>query len=369
MTGANLVFLEISSNADASGGDDDWQGIAFIQHPLFAIRHLLPKLPNLVSSYWKEKTMLDLSIIVPCWENSTDLETTLASLLRHRPANAEIIVAHEDCYDDPYSLSDEIRFLNVREGGSELLNDAWQISTGEIVHFLGCGFEVDDHWAEYALSHFDDVDVGAVGGMATNRNETQIVSAGIDYTTGGARRLLGAGVKLSEKRIAKLNPIGADLAAAFYRRELLEAIGGFDASIGPALADVDMALMLDELEFDQLVEPNCRVFAATPPRVRGSYAAGSGAERIYRSLGEPKLSYRNLVAHPARIAWDFCGDLKNGGAFPRLLGRFTANFARNTGLKRQQRVDQARRELQSYEEANVLSMPTRESQAELRRAA
>jgi len=365
----NALFHEISSNTDAWGGDDVVQGVSFNWEPSFATPHLLPNLPNLVSSYWKEKTMLDLSIIVPCWETSTDLETTLASLLRNRPRNSEIIVAHEDCYDDPYSLSDEIRFLNVREGGSELLNDAWQISTGEIVHFLGCGLEVDSHWTLPALVHFDDDNVGAVGGMATDLSETQVVSAGIDYTTGGARRCLGAGVKLSEKQIAKLHPMGADLATAFYRRYLLEAIGGFDVSIGPALADVDLALILDDLEFDQLVEPNCRVFAATPSSQRGSYAAGSGAERIYRGLGKPKISYRNLVAHPARIAWDFCGDLKNGGAVSRLFGRLTANFARNTAYKRQQRVDQARHELASYEDTQVLTMPTRESQPQIRRAA
>ncbi len=60
--------------------------------------------------------MPKLSIIVPVLGQIEPLEHSLVSLLAHRPRSSEVLVVLNSPYDDPYSLTDEVRFIAAAPG-------------------------------------------------------------------------------------------------------------------------------------------------------------------------------------------------------------------------------------------------------------
>jgi len=59
-----------------------------------------------------------LSIVIPVLGDPRKLDDTLVSVLENRPAHCEILVVHNEPYDDPYQLSNEVCFI-----------EAWRVRT------------------------------------------------------------------------------------------------------------------------------------------------------------------------------------------------------------------------------------------------
>ena len=112
-----------------------------------------------------------LSIIIPLLGDPAQLDDTLVSVLENRPANCEILVVHNEPYDDPYGLAGEVRFLAAAPGAAlaECLNLGLRASRAAVVHVLSCGVEVSPGWAEAAIRHFRDAEVAAVAAVVLSR--------------------------------------------------------------------------------------------------------------------------------------------------------------------------------------------------------
>src|SRR5438552_8233728 len=81
-----------------------------------------------------------LSCVIPAVGTTLDLETTLVSVLEHRPDDCQIIVVVNQPYADPYGLSDEVRFVAAKGASlSACATLGIQLSDGEIVHVLATG--------------------------------------------------------------------------------------------------------------------------------------------------------------------------------------------------------------------------------------
>lgn len=136
--------------------------------------------------------MTRLSIVIPCVQESGSFEATLASVLQNRPEDCEVLVIQPRCYDDPYDLQDEVRFVEAPAGSSlvDLLNVGLEQSSAEIVQLLSCDVEVLDGWTLDALSRFQDPTVGSVSPLIVRKEALeQVVSRGVRYGAGGSRRL------------------------------------------------------------------------------------------------------------------------------------------------------------------------------------
>lgn len=129
-----------------------------------------------------------LSIIVPAVGPQSDLDNTLVSVLENRPANTEIVVPHAEKYQDPYGLSDEVRF--VASDGDQplhLLNVGIQASRGEVIHLLHSGMEVTPNWTASILDRFDaEPDVAAIGSSIKGSSKADL--AGVRYRAGGTAK-------------------------------------------------------------------------------------------------------------------------------------------------------------------------------------
>lgn len=260
-----------------------------------------------------------LSILIPWLDLTPQFEATLASVLQNRPADSEVVVAHAVEYNDPYALGDEVRFVHVPDQRTitGLINQTLPTLSGEIIHLLGCGVEVCEHWTEPALAHFHDPEVAAVSPVVRRPNGC---TAGVTLL-GGARRgsvPLGnsADAAVLESQIA-----GPSIDAAFYHRDVIVAFEGFDESIGDELADLDLALAIKDIGLKSVVEaslPLTGLNVASSPVSQG-VVGGTEAERFYRRHSGRCSSLTRLL----HVATAPLGDLASGSP-GRTLGRLLA---------------------------------------------
>ena len=231
--------------------------------------------------------MARLSILIPCISNNGLLEKTLLSVLSAlsaRQDGTEVIVIDRTDYADPYSLDgDEIQLIRGASRASlcDLIQLGLSRATGEIVHFMGCGLEVEADWYRAALSWFDDDRIGCVAPIcweADSQSSSSYGILGVKLTSGLKRqqvRLASSEAKSDSHGQGILGPVWN---AAFYRTELLRDYEAFDAEYGDELADAEIAFALHEEGWSCVVEPRSQLQFASRcevPRVsaiqRGRY--------------------------------------------------------------------------------------------------
>ena len=90
------------------------------------------------------------------------------------------------------------------------------------------------------MGHFADPTVGCVSPkLALAGSDRESVVRGVSYRAGGMRRL--DRVRASHRRGRVGSILGPTMAAGFFRRETVLAVGGFCPDVGDELADIDMA--------------------------------------------------------------------------------------------------------------------------------
>jgi len=212
--------------------------------------------------------MSGLSIIIPAGGAVQELEDTLASVLRNRPHDCQILVVTDGSYDDPHDLAGEVEFITAPrcETTAARVGVALPLCEAPVVHVLACGLEVDEGWCEAALHALEDPRVAAVSPLVAQRANHQIVAAGVTASRFGRRLVVAGGTIDSPSTIGVVGPTEL---AAFYRREPLEqairALGG-----APSVPrDVDLALALQAMGLDTVVATESLVWLDEPARPRG----------------------------------------------------------------------------------------------------
>ena len=122
----------------------------------------------------------------------------------------------------------------------ECLNQGLAAS-GAVVHVLACGVQVCPGWADAALRHFGNPAIAAVGAVVLRRDDRRrTISAGLGYRAEGTAWRLD---ELHESGgVAACPPdfCGPDTLAAFYRRSVVQSLGGLSSWAGDSLAGIDL---------------------------------------------------------------------------------------------------------------------------------
>lgn len=265
--------------------------------------------------------------MIPARGSHDALEATLVSVLQNRPSECEILVALDRPYDDPYQLSDEVRFVVVPvPTTAEMLQAAVRLCRAPIMHVLAAGVEVNDGWTEAALEHFCDDRIAAVAPLVLRRRgEALVCSAGIDYAASGRRRRRGCGAAC-ESYAATTDVLGPSATAAFYRCDALERLPqAFAADVTDRLYDVDTALELKSAGYRAVFEPRSVVYReAAVGAETSAFAFGRGAERLFWRNAPVVGLLRSLAAHPPAALVELFDDAPVGAKLRRLLGRIAA---------------------------------------------
>jgi len=271
--------------------------------------------------------LLPLSIVITAVKEAEPLEATLVSVLENRPAECEIIVAHNGFYDDPYDLDGEVTFVRARGRWIDCLRAGVEAAGGEAVHLLSAGTTVEEGWTQPALDLLADRRVGSVAPLLLDeRDQTRVLAAGVNCTRAGRRHVVAAGLRCGTRQMRLLEAAGPTLQAGFYRREVIAECGGVPTRVGPKLADVDLALSMSQLGYDCRIALDCRTLAPQADIHRQSaFAEALAAERFYRRHHATLL--KSLLTHPAEIALELLAGLPSPRIFAGLAGRIHGMLA------------------------------------------
>jgi len=186
---------------------------------------------------------------------------------------------------------------------------------------------VEEGWTEPALDWFSDPMVGAVSPLVLQHDDpSRIASAGVRYTAGGRRLLNGVGAEVqSIEEVVARNIIGPTMAAAFYRRSAIDALGGLCEKAGVGFADVDMAMSLKALRYRCVLEPDCVAVGHAIDNAGGqTFHAGRCAERVFWRHAAANGWLYSLLCHKAAVLGSLLGQWIHPGAYTHLLGRIVS---------------------------------------------
>lgn len=244
-----------------------------------------------------------LSIVIPVVNDLKLLDDTLVSVLENRPTNCEILIVHNQPYNDPYQLAGEVEFIEAPRRASlgECLQLALSAVRSPVIHVLVCGVEVSAGWADAAMRHFRSTAVGSVATMVFHRNDLrQVASAGLGYRADGAVKRLGKGREVVSVAKGCDSLCGPDILAAFYRVAALRAIGGFAPWTTDEALGIDIALAMRNQGFECVLEPNCLAKTATPILGRNTaFRRGLETERLFWQWKAEHGRLRSLAGHAA----------------------------------------------------------------------
>lgn len=168
-----------------------------------------------------------VSVIIPCYNQARFVGETIESVLAQTHRRHEIIVVDDGSADDPASVVARygVRFIRQeRQGVATARNTGWHASHGAFTVFL----DGDDRLLPEALAVGHEVflahpDCGFVFGHGR-----LIDPAGCEMLPNFLSVIPDAG---GYEQLLERNPI-AFPAVAMFRRDVMEAVGGFRAVVG-----------------------------------------------------------------------------------------------------------------------------------------
>ena len=210
-----------------------------------------------------------LSVVIPSYNGRPLLETCLASIARHRPAEIaiEVIVADDGSTDDTAGWltreHPDVRLVrhDQNRGFVAAANAGIAAARGEFIQLLNNDAEVTEGWAETGLSPFTDPCVGSVAPLVLVRSgPSRVDSAGDAYALVGWPHKRGHGEPVANWADHPGDrAFGASGSSAFYRASALRRVGLFDPTFGAYYEDIDLAFRLRWAGYECVFAPRCRI--------------------------------------------------------------------------------------------------------------
>lgn len=273
-----------------------------------------------------------LSIVIPSHHRGDMLRRCLATVVRHAPEDAEVLVV-DDASPGGSATAVAREFGGVRvlplprrSGFCRAANAGINASRGDIVELLNDDTEVAPGWARAALTHFQDTRVGAVAPLVLFWPDGRIIdSAGDRYFLGGIAGKRGHGHGAATESGPARPVFGASASSGFFRRAALDRVGAFPESFGSYFEDVDLAFRLQRAGYRTIFEPQARVLH------HGSASHRPSRQLLERqSCNEERVFWRNLPrrsllaalpCHGAVLLAKACRRWQEGALLPFVLGR------------------------------------------------
>lgn len=203
--------------------------------------------------------MYELSIIVPLLGELTKFEDTLASVLRHRPKNAQVIVPHDGQYHDPHDLRNDVEFVvcQKRKNLAGFLNASFNAVQGSVTVCIRPGVEIDEDWEHSVIDAFHNDRVGAVTPVIySETTPSRIVAAGVTFDWTLTRQLAGRGGSTRNASPANIRQSGPTSWLAAWRTRVLQSLAPLDERLDSVYIDLDIALSIAGLGFIAVLEPD-----------------------------------------------------------------------------------------------------------------
>jgi glycosyltransferase involved in cell wall biosynthesis len=178
-----------------------------------------------------------ISVVVCAYNADGSIEDCLASLEGSDYPDLEVIVCDDGSTDDTLALARRFPFIVMelpRMGLSDARNAGTAAASGEIVAFLDADAVCHPDWPYYLALSLEEENVVATGGPNLPFPGAPLVERAVAAAPGGPVEVL-----LSDDRAEHVP--GCNMA---YRKEALQAVGGFDPVFTAAGDDVDVCWKL-----------------------------------------------------------------------------------------------------------------------------
>jgi O-antigen biosynthesis protein len=180
-----------------------------------------------------------ISVVVCSYNGSRTIGETLTRLKGLNYPDYEIIVVDDGSSDNVSEIARSHEVCLIRQenqGLSAARNAGWAVARGEIVAYIDDDAYPDPDWLSYLAAAFQAASYAGVGGPNLSPPDDGPIAACVANAPGGPVHVLLTDL------IAEHIP-GCNMA---FRRECLEAIGGFDPRFRVAGDDVDVCWRLQD---------------------------------------------------------------------------------------------------------------------------
>lgn len=315
----------------------------------------------------KEVAAPFLSVILPNFNGETLLPTVIGALVAQRFSDFEVIVVDDASTDGSVAWLEEhaphVRLVVNRSnrGFVASCNSGADIARGKVLVFLNSDTEPDAGWTEAlatAVCTLPRAGILASKLLLFDRRDT-LHSAGDGMGMDGIPHNRGVWEVDRGQYDTQTAVFGGCGGAVAYRRELWQALGGFDESFWMYLEDADFAFRAQLLGWDAAFVPEARVYhhlSATGGGALASYYVGRNtiwliAKNMPRAILMRRLP--QVIGAQLRIALAALSAWRGDAARARLRGQLAGIVGLRTALRKRS-VIQPRRIREDQELAGRL---------------
>ena len=272
------------------------------------------------------------TIYIPNFNGAERLGPVLRAL-DEQTTSCEVVLVDNGSADDSVELARRelpgVRIVELGEnlGFGRAINRAVAEAPGDPLILLNNDAVPEPRFVEALLDGFGEGVDSVAGVLLQERSPELIDSAGVvaDATLMGFDYLHGEPVETADTAPPPLGPTGG---AALYRREVFEAVGGFDERIFLYYEDLDLALRLAGRGGGCRLAPAARALHAYSASL-GAASAGKYARtgwsrgymlRRYGVMRSPGRALRALACEGALCAGQLLRDRTPAGLKGRLRG-------------------------------------------------
>ncbi len=279
--------------------------------------------------------MLSAAVIVVNWNGKAYLRVCLQSLRRQTHPDFQVIVVDNGSTDGSLemlaqefpevrveALKENMGFVVASNIGAQLAGDV------DVLVMLNNDTEVEPDWLQALCAALEaHPQAGAAASKMLLFDRRDVLHAAGDIMAPGFfpqnRGVWEVDQGQYDDDIWVFGPCGG---AAAYRREVWEALGGFDERLFMYLEDVDLAWRMQKAGWKTVFVPEARVYhhlSATGGGKIASYYVGRNLILLHRwHLGwsEVRQAWRPLLAGHVRIVWDALRAWRGEAARARLKG-------------------------------------------------
>jgi GT2 family glycosyltransferase len=251
-----------------------------------------------------------VSVVVCSCNGARTLRDSLEGLNELDYPNYELIVVNDGSTDRTSAIVEEfprVRLINTENRGlSSARNTGLRAATGEIVAYIDDDARPDPHWLTYLVHTLHSTPHAGIGGPNVAPAGDGPIADCVANAPGGPIHVL-----LSDEEAEHIP--GCNMA---FRRECLEAVGGFDPQFRAAGDDVDLCWRLQQRGWTLGFSPAAMVWHHRRNSLRAYWKQQRGygnAEALlerkwpekYNAAGHVDWAgrlYGNGLLHPARRA-------------------------------------------------------------------
>ncbi len=279
----------------------------------------------------------NVSVVVPVYNAQDTLEACIQSLLNLQyEAECELVFVDNGSTDGSVEIlsffAGKIRVLQQAKRGAAAARN-WGIREARfpIIAFIDSDCEADPGWLRHLTAPLEDPQTGISGGTILAKRPCTRVEK------------FGESIHDNEKAITCYQPPYVDTANAAARKEVLEAVGGFDETF-LRQQDVELSVRMLKAGYRFAYARDAIVYHRNESTYRGlvreGFTHGLNAVAVlekhrdfYRGAGYRPLRlkpYRRLLGH----LWDYMAGPDSASALCHLIFNTGTRLGRLTGSVR-----------------------------------